>query len=229
MQNLNSQIERVNLSAGKSRNLFPWCKLCPSPLCPPPLHSVQVNKRNQRGQSGWDVSHYDQRLIANSAGGMNQVPARKTTEGHKVSLSTRPPSGFPPSGCFFWDCRPADIKFPDFSIFKECPLILMTMQWRAQCCSGQTLILTTSEHSGLQRASGERWGGRGKVQSSSKSDTTHCRTEFRDSVKLFCDMSNPLSPFVLCSLLLSSSCQFLPCCLVFLPISSVSSLWTQQH
>lgn len=27
-----------------------------------------------------------------------------------------------------WDCRTADIKFPDFSIFKDCPLILMTMQ-----------------------------------------------------------------------------------------------------
>lgn len=56
--------------------------------------------------------------------------ARKTTEGHEV-YSPRTLSA-PPSVClffFFWDCSAADIKFPDFSIFKEGPLILMTMLW----------------------------------------------------------------------------------------------------
>lgn len=116
------------------------------PLCPTPLHSVLLSKCNQ--QCGLGAMS-----VTKTNGSLQILQARRTrplwgrrVKGTRCPLPTSPLPGFPPSDCFFWDCRTADIKFPDFSIFKECPLTLMTMQRRAQCCSGQTLILTPSDH-----------------------------------------------------------------------------------
>lgn len=120
---------------------------------------------------------------------------------------------------FFFFFFSADIKFSDFSILKERPLTLMTMQQAARYRSGHTLIPTTSGQSALQRSDGEE-EERCKVHP--KSDAAHGCAGFRDSVKLFCDISNPLSPFVLSASHLHVC--FSPCCLVFLRISSVSSL-----
>lgn len=116
-------------------------------------------------------------------------------------------------------CRTADITFPDFSIFKDCPLILMTMQQRAECCSGQTRISGYTES--------WRWGMKRKVQSSLKSDTTPHGTRTRGQCETISwHLKSSLLPLFSPPLIFMSVS---PSCLVFPRISSVSSLWTQQH
>lgn len=78
--------------------------------------------------------------------------------------------------------------------------MLMTVHSRARRCSGQSQILTAFGAGG-----GEGWRGRRKKVYVDQNLTLH---EHGGSVELFCDISNPLS--ALCSLLLWSSCLFLP-------------------
>lgn len=65
---------------------------------------------------GWDVSHTEQRLIADSTDKLNPVPARKMTEGQRLYSPHIMHSPLPPT--FSEDCRIPRIKFPAFPIFR---------------------------------------------------------------------------------------------------------------
>lgn len=81
--------------------------------------------------------------------------------------------------------------------------------------SGHTLIWTSSGYLNLRGAIGEGWRGAREAQSSSKCDAPWSSAEHRDSVKLFCDISNPLSAFVLSSSDLVSVSPLLSCLSVY--------------
>lgn len=81
------KIEKVDMSAGKSKKLFfsPKCKLF---LPFVSIFSFTLSSAEQMqtaGWPGWDVSYKEQRLIADSADKINFGPGKKKmTEGHKV-------------------------------------------------------------------------------------------------------------------------------------------------
>lgn len=122
----------------------------------------------------------------------------------------------------------SEIVWLQTSNFLTFPFSVSVHLYWWQCSGGHNsamvkLILTTSEHSGLQRAGGKGWseGVRYKIW--------HHTLLYRIRGQCETILSHLKSSLPLCSLLHSSLCLFLPCCLVFLRISSVSSLWTQQH
>lgn len=132
----------MDVSAGKSRNsfFFPWCRLCLSPSCLSPSVSVLLNKCNQQGGlRGMSVT---------KSNGSLQIPQARWTGSLKEDdwrtqgvLSPHPLSVSPFLCLLFLQTS----NILTFSIFKECPLILMTMQQKEQYCSGETLILCTPE------------------------------------------------------------------------------------
>lgn len=97
---------------------FSWCKLCLSPICLSPLHSVLPNKCNQKGGLG-------RMPVTKSNGSLQILQARWTGSLQERRLKdircTLPTSSLclPPSVCFFWDCRSTDITFPDFFHFQR--------------------------------------------------------------------------------------------------------------
>lgn len=126
-------LESNGFSLGKLQKLFPTLVSPHSAARSPPailsiaptlISAVQMWTV---GRPGWDVTHKEQRLIADSVGEIYSVPGKKDdwrTRGTSPRTLSRLP--LPPSVCFLfvlfffpWHCSTADIKFPDFSIFKE--------------------------------------------------------------------------------------------------------------
>ena len=183
----------MNVSAGTPRtSFFPRCELCFSLFCPSPLHRAVLNKCNQQGSLGG-------MSVTKTNGSLQILQARWTS----LSLQERRlkdtmvycphiPSRSPSLCFFFFFFFLQTSNFLTFLFSKSVHLYW----WQCSRRHNTAVVTLWFQLHQDSRCDRERRGG-GEVQSSSRSDTSHGCTEFRDSVKLFCDISNPLSPFVL--------------------------------
>lgn len=150
----------------------PRCKLCLSPSCPSPSHSVLLNKCKQwGGLGGMSVTKSNGSLQILQAR-LTWSPQERRLKDTRCTLPTCSRS-LPPSVCF--SLRRVSTHTDDNAVGWHNTAMVKLWFWLLQNISG--LLRPDCE----QRKGGERY-------------TTHRCREFRDRVKLFCDISNPLSP-----------------------------------
>lgn len=163
-------------------------------------------------------SHKEQCLIADSAGKTNWAPARKITEGHKVH--SHAPSLFLPPTLSLLYYEIVGLQTSNFLTF---PFSKTVHLYWWQCSRGHSTAVVKLRFRAIPRA---RWWGIERKVQSSLNLTLHDMAQNTRTVWDCFVTSEILSPPLFSPLIFMSVS---PCCLVFLCISSVSSLWTQQH